>query len=95
VDQAAVVVTHRPEDSRFEALVDGLRCAADYRLYRGVMSLFHTGVPRQLKGRGIATVLVRAAMDHARAQGLKVRPDCSYVERWMQRHPEYDDLRAD
>jgi predicted GNAT family acetyltransferase len=85
-------VRHNPAASRFESTVEGQLCVADYSLRNGVMTMFHTGVPRALEGRGIASAIVRAALDHARAQGLKVRPDCSYVALWMQRHPETLDL---
>jgi predicted GNAT family acetyltransferase len=85
-------VVHSPERSRFEATVEGQPCVAQYRIYGKVMMLTHTGVPKALRGRGIAAELVRAALDHARARGLKVRPDCSYAEAYMQRHPETLDL---
>jgi predicted GNAT family acetyltransferase len=57
--------------------------------------LTHTGVPKPLRGRGIAAELVRAALEHARSRGLKVRPDCSYTEAYMRRHPETLDLLDD
>ena len=38
--------------------------------------------------------LVRAAMLHARNEGLRVDPQCSYADAWMRRHPEFDALRA-
>jgi predicted GNAT family acetyltransferase len=90
-----VSVTHNPAASRFEATVEGRLCVAQYRVYGKVMMLTHTGVPVALRGRGIAAELVRAALDHARARGLKVRPDCSYAEAYMQRHPETLDLLND
>lgn len=80
-------IEHRPEHGRFLAVVDGHECVADYRLADGVMALSHTGVPAQLQGRGIAAALVRAALDHAHAEGLKVDPICSYARAYMQRHP--------
>jgi predicted GNAT family acetyltransferase len=43
-------------------------------------------------GRGIASALVQAAMEVARAEGWKVVPACSYAAAWMRRHPEYRDL---
>jgi uncharacterized protein len=89
-----IPVLHNAAASRFEASVEGRLCVADYQLHRGVMAMVHTGVPPQLEGRGIASAIVQAALDHARAQGHKVRPDCSYVARWMQRHPAYLDLLA-
>jgi len=88
-------VRHNTAASRFEATVDDQLCTAMYRVYGKVMMLTHTGVPHGLRGRGIAASLVRAALDHARAKGLKVRPDCSYAEAYMQRHPETLDLLND
>lgn len=88
----AYQVRHIPDSGRFVATVEGQDCVALYRVYGRVMMLTHTGVPRALRGRGIAAQLVQAALDHARARGLKVRPDCSYAEVYMQRHPETLDL---
>jgi uncharacterized protein len=85
-------VTHNPAASRFEATVEGQLCVCQYRMLRDLMMLVHTGVPRPLRGRGIAAALVQAALDHARARGLKVRPDCSYAEAYMQRHPDTREL---
>ena len=85
-------VRHAEERSRFEATVGGRLCIAQYRLIDGVMWLTHTEVPPQLQGRGHAARVVKAALDHARAHGLKVRPACSYVTSYMRRHPETHDL---
>ncbi len=87
-----ITVVHNPNASRFEATIEGRLSVAEYRLRGGVMTLFHTLVPPALEGHGIASALVRSALDHARMAGVKVRPDCSYVARWMQRHPESLDL---
>ena len=87
-----VAIEHNVAASRFEATVEGQLCVCQYRVFGKVMMLTHTGVPQVLRGRGIAALLVQAALDHARAHGLKVRPDCSYAEVYMQRHPETLDL---
>jgi predicted GNAT family acetyltransferase len=81
-------IIHNAAASRFEATIDGHLCRADYQLADGVMRMTHTGVPRALAGRGIAGKLVAAALSHAQAQGYKAEPWCSYVRRYMQRHPE-------
>jgi uncharacterized protein len=95
-DRDLPTVTHNLAASRFESEVDGHLCTSQYRLYNSsngrLMMLTHTGVPHALRGRGIAAALVQAALDHARAQGWKVRADCSYAETYMQRHPETQDL---
>ena len=87
-------IEHRPERGRFQARIDGLLCIADYRLEAGVMSMVHTEVPPGLQGRGIAAALVQAALDYAQAHALTVRPLCSYVRGYMQRHPQTQALRA-
>jgi hypothetical protein len=89
-----MTVQHQPENQRFTVTVDGQEAEVNYRVADGVMSITHTGVPEAIGGRGIAGDLVRAAFDHARAEGLKVRPLCSYAEAWSQRHPEYADVLA-
>lgn len=81
-------IEHLPERGRFQAVVDGEACVADYRLEGGVMSITHTEVAARHEGQGIAGALVQALLDHAQANGLKVRPLCSYARAYMQRHPE-------
>ena len=88
----ALVVSHHPEAGRFEAVVDGRVSEASYYLDGAVMVLHHTGVPAALNGRGIAAALVAAALAHARANNLRVRPVCSYVRTYMRRHPDTQDL---
>ena len=85
-------ITHDVARSSFEAQVDGGVAECVYRLQGGVMNIVHTEVPPASEGRGIAAALVRAALAHARAHGLRVRPSCSYVRTYMRRHPETQDL---
>ena len=87
-----LAVRHDPASCRFEALVDGLPCVVDYALRGGVMHILHTGVPAKLEGRGLAGALVHEVLAQARAQGWRVRPVCSYVAVYMQRHPETREL---
>ena len=87
-----ITIAHNTAASRFEATVDGLLCVADYSLAGATITLFHTEVPPGLEGRGIAAALVAEALAHARREGWRVRPTCSYVASYMQRHPETLDL---
>ena len=89
-----IYVVHHPVSSRFIAEVDGHQAHLDYELEGGEMHVTHTRVPSEIGGRGVAGALVKAALDHARTEGLKVRPLCSYADAWMERHPAYADLRA-
>jgi uncharacterized protein len=90
----SVEIRHNAAARRFEATIDKLLCRCDYRMHGGTMMLVHTEVPPQLEGRGFASMLVRAAFDHARKNGLDVLPVCSFVSAWVRRHPEVEPLLA-
>jgi uncharacterized protein len=90
----ALIIEHLPDHGRFQCVVDGKPCVADYRLVAGVMQTTHTEVHPSLAGRGIAAELVEAALAHARANGLQVAPLCSFVRTYMRRHPRTHDLLA-
>ncbi|RDS84971.1 N-acetyltransferase [Dyella monticola] len=90
----ALDIRHLAAAHRFETTVDGFLCELDYSLHAGVMTMTHTGVPDEVGGRGIASELVRTALETARREGWKVIPACSYARAWMERHPEFADLRA-
>jgi len=78
--------------SRFELPVDGQLAHLDYRKAGETLVLVHTEVPAALGGRGLGSVLARAALDAARERGLKVRATCPFVAAYLARHPEYADL---
>lgn len=88
-------VRHDAERSRFvidlgdgEAVLEYSRMDGDTLDYRS------TRVPPSHRGEGIAGRLATAALEYARGQGLQVVPSCSYVEGFIDRHPEYADLVA-
>ena len=87
-------IRHDADRSCFECEVDGHRCVIDYHRLGDVLQIVHTGVPTAVEGRGIAAALVRFALDHARANALRIDPVCSYVRVYMQRHAETHDLLA-
>lgn len=82
-------VSHDAAVHRFFVTVDGVDGVVDYHREGAVMVLTHTTVPAAIGGRGIAGQLVKAAFDHARTQGWRVRPACTYASAWAKRHPEY------
>ena len=85
-------IEHNPSQSRFQWIEGHSLCVLDYELADGILTITHTGVPKAVGGRGIAADLSRAALDTARANGWRVRPLCSYVATYIDRHPEYRDL---
>lgn len=99
-----VEIAHVPEQSEFVALdATGQVGVLQYVLTAadgadgaegadGVIDLQHTVVQRSAGGRGVGSALVVAALDHARANGLRVIPTCPFVPAVIARHPEYADL---
>ena len=87
-------VQHNAAAHRYEVTVGGHLSVCEYELQGGRMVFTHTAVPPELRGRGIAEKLVRAALADARGQGRKVVPECSYVAKFIERHAEFRDLLA-
>lgn len=63
-----------------------------YELGSNVISFMHTEVPAEVEGQGIATELAEFALNYARKNSMKVKPYCQFMQVFLQRHPEYQDL---
>jgi predicted GNAT family acetyltransferase len=88
-----VEVTDNPDKARFEIVADGeLAGFVLYHLRGHEIAFTHTETDDRFRGHGLASQLVRAALDNARARDLAVLPYCPFVRSWLQEHPEYVDL---
>lgn len=77
------------------ALPGGLEAEMTYRKVRpGVIAIDHTYTPPQFRGRNIAFEMISRSIADARAEGVKIRPECSYAVVQFQRHKEWADLLA-
>jgi predicted GNAT family acetyltransferase len=79
---------------RFELDVEGSLAFANYRITPRAVVITHTETPRALRGRGIASELIKGSLDLIRADGHKVIAGCGFVVDYLYRHPEYSDLMA-
>jgi uncharacterized protein len=91
---AQIEVVDNPARRRYEALVDGQVAGfSQYQLGDDLILFTHTQVDDEYAGHGVASALVRGALDDVRAKGThKVVPLCPFVRAYIQRHPEYADL---
>lgn len=87
-------VTNDPAAGRFEAHTEHGVAHLKYIARGDVLDLVHTEVPQEAEGQGIGAALAKAALDHARAEGMKVIPSCPFVRTYIKRHGEYADLVA-
>ncbi len=92
MDMSTDAVIHNVDARRFELTIQGHTAVLDYQLTGRTITFTHTGVPPAIEGRGIGSKLVRAGLEHARSQELKVRTTCWFVGKYLRRHPEYRDL---
>ena len=93
MDQQKLSISDNREKHRFEAdLGDGSFAIAEYTLPAGKIMFTHTEVPPGHEGKGIASELIRHALDSARERGLKVIPICPFVAAYMRKHSEVQDL---
>lgn len=57
-------------------------------------NLIHTGVRPDYRNQGLASDLVRRAMDEAREHGLKIIPTCPYIRVWLRKNADYQSLNG-
>ncbi|ALG85891.1 GNAT family N-acetyltransferase [Gordonia phthalatica] len=67
----------------------------DYTQDGDRLALTHTVVYERFGGRGFAAQLVKHVLDDVRANGQTMVPVCSYVQKYVEKHPEYQDLISD
>jgi len=91
-ESTPLVVHHNIASHRFEAEINGQFAFAAYERKGKRMIFTHTEVPPELRGGGIAARIVRVALEYAAREGLRVEPQCSYVEVFISRHPEFQPL---
>jgi predicted GNAT family acetyltransferase len=91
-----VTVVDVPEKDRFEARDDSgaMVGMVTYQLSGNIIVYTHTEVLPEFEGQGIAGRLAAAVMDDARDRGRTVVPLCPYISKWLEKHPEYDDVVA-
>lgn len=85
-------VENNRDEARYELTHEGQTAIAAYRRDGDTIVFDHTVVPEALEGHGVGSRLVAAALDDARAQGLRVVPHCAFVAAFIERHPDYADL---
>ena len=83
---APASVIDNPQAQRFELIVDGETAVLEYQRTPNSLVLVHTEVPPALRGRHLADVLARAAIDRAHAEKLRVVAVCPVVRAYVRKH---------
>jgi len=92
----ALTVTDNPTKSRYELRDDDrlLGFTEYHERDDGVLVFPHTVITEPKRGAGYGGTLVRAALDDVRAKGRTIVAECPFVKRFVEEHPDYQDLLA-
>ena len=78
---------------RFAISVDGTKAGFTEFVDHGQQRIFpHTEIDDAFGGRGLATILVREALEATRAEGKRIVPVCSMVANFIDKNPEFKDV---
>jgi|SRR5215510_16205885 len=79
-------VTDNTAQSRFEVNVDGHVAYLEYERTTNTLTLLHTEVPPEIRGRHIADRLVEAALAIGRSEGRRLVVICPFARAYLRRH---------
>ena len=85
-------VTDNRAAHRFELVTGGEVAVLNYQRKGDALVFVHTEVPPALRGRGIGKALVKAGLETARHDGLRIVPVCPFVEAYIRKHPESGEI---
>jgi len=96
INSMSTEVKHEADHNRYVVYLEGEEVGeATYSVKPDRWVFDHTFVNPAHQGKNLAAILVREAFNDVREnQHVKVEPTCSYVVRYMEKHPETHDLLA-
>lgn len=91
-------ITHSPTQA--VATMDGVRVGElnyhiDHERQPPIWTLYSTHVDPQAEGQGVGSALVGAVLARVDEMDARVVPTCWFVAGWLDRHPDFQHLRAD
>lgn len=90
------VLRKNPAEQRYEVIEhDQVLGHISYRpSASGAIDLIHTEVDPSQEGKGLGGQLARFALEDIRASGARAIPTCSFIARYIERHPDLAAVRA-
>jgi uncharacterized protein len=87
-----VPITYNEAEQSFELIVEGTRAFIDFKKKANIISLIHTEVPEDIRGKGVAGSMVEKTFNYLEERGMRLVPTCSYVRYYLSRYPEWNRL---
>src|SRR5262249_23031358 len=82
------------QSHRLELDIDGNIAFIEHRFIGDRLILIHTEVPPELEGKGVGTAIVTKALQFAKDNNYKIVPICPFVNAYLKRHKEWNDIIA-
>jgi len=87
----SLVAQHDPKNNKFFIKLGDAEAKLEYVKHKQnggeVLDMWHTEVPSQLQGKGIAKVLAKAAFDYVVDNQLKMQLSCTYLQKYYADNP--------
>lgn len=89
-------IQHHQNQKEFVIEINGKKAVLQYEILNAgkVLDYYRTFVPPEFRGQKIGEQIVKFALDYVRDNHLKVIPSCPFVQRFIDRHPDYQGLIA-
>ncbi len=85
-----IKIIHDRKNQMFTTTIDDSECYLRYNFpEKNVIDFYSTYVPGELRGKGIAALLVEEGLNYAEKNNLRVIPSCSYVSVYIQRNEKF------
>lgn len=85
-------VIKNAKTQRYEMDVEGHTAFVEYEEDGNNVALTHTEVPNELRGKGIAAILVKKTLEKIKADNKTFSPICPYVLSFVKRNPEWKSM---
>lgn len=86
-------IKHDTYNQKFFTILDSKEAYLKYIITgEKTINMIKTYVPPELRGKGIAAKVVQAGLLFAQKNNYKVIPSCSYVDTYIEQHPEFSGL---
>jgi len=82
-------IIRNEKEHRFELWTGDLVSFVTYNIKDNMLILFHTEVPEELSGNGIATKLAAYVLNYGKEHHYKLKVYCPFILKYIERHPEW------
>lgn len=85
-------ILHDNINKKFYAVLDEGEAKLSYLSCDGYLDFYSVYVSDNLRGKGMASKILKYALDYAKDNNLKVKATCPYVQKFSERHKEYKSI---